>query len=83
MEKQHSLKQHLHLNDARCFITGWRSKHHQSWQKALTVLLRTGPFSVSGTIAVSGFTHLRSHRGKLQIMAMEGKELKQCSVFVL
>ena len=36
---------------------------------ALTVLLRTAAFSVSGTIAVSGFTVSWS---QLQIVAMEG-----------
>ena len=52
-EKQHSLKTHLHLNDACCFIMvhmRWRSKHHHKCQNASTVLLRSAPFRVSGTI---------------------------------
>ena len=49
--------------------------HHQSWQNVLMVLLRTADFSVSGTIAVSGFTRLRFYQGQREIVAIEGKEL--------
>ena len=54
-----SLKHHLHLNDARCFITGrvrGHSKHHNTWQNTSTVLSLSAAFRISGTIAVSGFS---------------------------
>ena len=40
-------------------------------------LSRSAAFSVSGTIAVSGFTHQLSHQDQRQIVAMEGKELNK------
>ena len=71
-------------NDARCFIsvhTRWRSKYHHTWQNASTVLSRIEAFSVSGTIAVSGFTRLWSFRGLRQIVEMERKEFKLLYAF--
>ena len=39
------------------------------------VLSRSEAFGVSGAIAVSGFTHLRSYWGQRQIVAMDEKDL--------
>ena len=66
MWNKHSLKNHLHLNDARCFIAIhvlWRSKHHYTWQNAFTVLSGSVAYRASGTIAVCRFSRLRYYRG--------------------
>ena len=50
-------------------------QHQQSWQIAYVVFAGTAAFSVSGTIAVSGFKRLWSYQCQRQIVAMERKEL--------